>query len=250
MPTNISSSEKNLEFTGVKSARYTAKGLLKNDKDDKFNIRITGTNKGAVQDYVDYQVKKVKSKGIKVTIGSNKRKQTLKKELKDVKKTSKPEQTKEYKQTKKFQGISVDISPDLSVTNLTDKPLVLHYEIDPLINQSDTHDYTFNNKGIVTIECEVSEGSVSIQLFEFKNDLHTASNQKASIVNTINPIVSRSNPGKFSTAHDPNTQGNGDWNFRVVGVSRAKYKLIFDLAWDLTKNFTAADALKAGVALH
>jgi hypothetical protein len=250
MQTVISSSKKNLEFTEVKPARYTAKGLLSNDKGDHFNIRITGTQKKYVQDFVDYQVKKVKSKGISVTIGSRKAKKNIKKEINDIQKTRTSDNVKEYTQIKKFRGISIDISPDLSVKNLSDKPLVLHYEIDPPIGQNDKHDYTFHNTGTVTIGCEASEGSVSIELFEFKNALHTASNQKSSTANTPSPLVSMGNPGKFSVAHDASNQGNGDWNFRVIGASKAKYKLIIDLTWDLTKDFSAAEALKAGVALH
>ncbi len=250
MQTKISSSSKNLEFTEVKAARYTAKGLLKNDKGDRFNIRITGTQKRYVQDYVNYQVKTTRSKGISVTIGSRKTKKILKKELRDTLKNPTSRRNKEYTQRKKFRGVSIDISPDLRINNLSDKPLTLHYEIDPLINQTDVHDYTFHNTGTVSIECEASEGTVSIQLFEFNDSLHTASNQKSSTVNTLSPQVSKGDPGKFSVAHDPNTHGNGDWNFRVTGMTKAKYKLLVDLVWDLTKDFNATDALKSGVALH
>jgi hypothetical protein len=250
MQTIISSSKKNLEFTEVKAARYTAKGLLSNEKGDHFNIRITGTQKKYVQDFVDYQVKNVKSKGISVTIGSRKAKKKIEKEIEDIQNNQTSDNIREYTQIKKFRGISIDISPNLSVKNLSNKPLALHYEIDPPIGQNDKHDYTFHNTGTVTIGCEVNEGSINIELFEFKNALHTTSNQKLSIANTLTPLVSTGNPGKFSVAHDSSMQGNGDWNFRVTGASRAKYKLIIDLTWDLTKDFSAAEALKAGVALH
>jgi len=113
-----------------------------------------------------------------------------------------------------------------------------------------THDYTFQNTGAVRLECSVTNGRVKTQLFEFTNDLHTASIPKPSTSNQNDQEVSTSQPGEFKAAHDPNSNGNGAWNFRIIGITNAKYKISFDLTWDLTKEFNAVQALKAGVALH
>ncbi len=239
-----------MEFTKVKTRRYISYGVLKNSKGDKFKLTISGTNKEQVQDFVDYQTKQArKNEGIRVTIGSRKTKKALESQLKDQNQISEPDENKPYTQSK-WQGISINLSPEINVKNLSNKPLALHYEIDPPIMEAKVHDYTFQNNGMVTLECNVTDGRVKIQLFEFTNDLHTASNKKLSTNNELAPIVSKTNSGKFQVPHDSSTNGNGFWNFRVTGIENAKYKISIDLVWDLTKNFNEPQAFLGGAPQH
>jgi hypothetical protein len=250
MQTYLKSSKTNLEFTKVKTRRYVSYGVLKNSKGDKFKLTISGTNKEQVQKFIDYQKKQAqKNEGIKITIGSRQKRKALASQLKTPEKAVESKQDKEYTQAK-WQGISINLSPDINAKNISNKPFVLHYEIDPPIMEAKVHDYTFQNNGMVTLECSVVDGRVKIQLFEFTDDLHTASNQKLSTNNEPAPIVSKTSPGKFQVAHDSGTHGNGFWNFRVTGVENARYKISIDLVWDVTKNFNEPQALLGGVALH
>ncbi len=232
-----------MKFTKVNTGRYSSQKILKNKKGDVFKITIAGTDKTQVQKFIDYQNKR---QGISIEAKPIPPKRST------PNTTHSPSIEKVYTQ-KHWKGISVNISP-VRITNqlkkLLERPLTLHYEIDPPINLRDRQDYTFHNLGKVNIECEVTDGEVQIELYEFSDDLHSKSNQKISTESNKQQKVSKGRPGKFNAVHNP-AKGTGSWNFRVIGnKDETKYKISFDLEWDLTKEYNLKKALLDGVAFR
>lgn len=231
-----------MKFTKVNTGRYSSHKILKNEKGDAFKITITGTSKAQVQNFIDYQNKKRQGITAATTLSKRKTPSTIPSPVKD----------KVYTQ-KRWKGVSINIRL-VRITNklkkLLERPLTLHYEIDPPINLHDRQDYTFHNLGIVNIKCVVTDGEVSIELFEFTDDLHSKSNQKTSKDKNIQQTVLKNQPGIFNAVHDP-TKGTGSWNFRVIGnKDQSKYKISLDLVWDLTKEYNLKQALLDGVAFR
>lgn len=253
-PVKIVGNQENLGFSKVQPGKYNSKGLLETKAGDIIRFKITGTNQKLVEKFKKHQSDGTTTgKGINITVGSSKDKETLLSEIEAIKnlKVNSEEFTAKENAIVVDQVVTMDISPNLQAKHLSDKPFVLQYAIDPKIKNGEIQDYTFASSGTVEISCTVESGKVKIQLFEFTNPQFTSSIQ---VFSATNPAVkdlevSSSSPGKFKIAHNASVGGTGNWNFRVTGLtaSNSEYALTIGLIWDVTKDYNTATAIASNI---
>lgn len=203
--------EPGLVFSRVHGGRTTVRGVLTDKQGNLFDIQIIGTDPKQIEKFIRYQKRQAKKgKGIQVQVIP----------LPDYRQR-RVFQTGKAKAQASWQGMS------LRLTERSVKPAGPHkliVTIDPPIEPNKSQDYQIDNQRQADVQCNVEEGSVRIELFEFTDALKT---QTKSVVtreigelNLLN-VISESQ--KFT----------GNWNVRVTGLEAAnKFQLRLNLIID------------------
>jgi hypothetical protein len=210
-----------LLFNEIKSNRHTASGILTDEAGNTFEIEVKGTSLNYVKKFINYQLVKREGNGISTTVKplSSKEKKALKKASKGNKKSI---EESELHTEKSWNGLSVAVRVK-ELQNKSPVPQKVRITIDPVIEpgESNQMNFTIFGQPVANIECNVSDGKVTTELFEFTNALKTESTSREKAKHITG--------SKRFDVNKLRTEGNADWNFRVIGELRSTFTISLDL---------------------
>ena len=222
MSTESVEANERLIFNEIKSGRHTVCGVLTDEDGNTYDIEVKGTSYDYVEKFVNYQLVKRKGNGISTTVKS-----LSKKEQKALNRASKGSKKNidesELHKQKTWRGLSVAVKPR-ELQNKSAGPQKVHITIDPVIDRGNSNQMNFAifGQAAANIECVVTDGKVTCELFEFIDALRTESTSRAKAEHITGTQRFDVNQLKL--------QGNADWNFRVIGELRSTFTLSLDLA--------------------
>ena len=224
MNTDSTNPNEGLLFNTIKSGRHSASGILADENGNVIELEVRGTSREYVEKFVDYQLVKKKGNGISTSIKplSAKEKSKLKKAKRETRKKKKNVKKSKLYSQKSWHGLSVAIN----VKELKDEssdPQKIHIVIDPVIEPGNSKQMNFTIFGqeIANIDCTVTNGRVTCELFEFTDSLRTQSMSRAKAEHVVTSK-------KFDIPQSK-TEGRADWNFRVIGELTSTFTISLDL---------------------
>ena len=221
MSTESVEANERLMFNEIKSGRHTACGILTDKDGNTYDIEVKGTSYDYVEKFVNYQLVKRKGNGISTSVKplSKKEQKALKKASKGSKKTI---DESELLTQKTWRGLTVAVKLR-ELQNKSAGPQKVHISIDPVIDAGNSNQMNFTIFGqpAANIECAVTDGKVTCELFEFTDALRTESTSRGKAEHIT--VSKRFDVSKLKV------DGDADWNVRVIGELKSTFTLSLDL---------------------